>query len=203
MDYVFKWVVAIPYKTNDSKVVVKFLKENIFSRFGTPRAIISDNGSQFCNRTFRALMQKYAITHKLFTPYHPQTSGHIEVSNRQLILENTMNQNRKDWFSKLVDAFWVYRTAFKMILGMSSYRLVFGKTFHLPVEFKHRALWAIKQLNFNLDKAGMFENYKFSNLRSWGTRLTKMWRLRRIGLRFFMISLSWEKLCYRTNSLTL
>jgi len=98
VDYVSKWVEVIPYKTNDNKVVVKFLKENIFSRFGTPRTIISDNGTHFCNRTFEVLMRKYAITHKLSTPYHPQTSGQVEVSNRQvkLILEKTVNQNRKD-----------------------------------------------------------------------------------------------------------
>jgi len=75
VDYISKWVEAIPCKTNDNKVIVKFLKENIFSRFGIPRAIISDNGIHFCNRTFEDLMRKYAITHKLSTPYHPQTSG--------------------------------------------------------------------------------------------------------------------------------
>ena len=106
VDYVSKWVEAIPCKINDNKVVVKFLKENIFSCFGTPRAIISDNSTPFCNRTFEALMRKYAITHKLSTPYHPQTSGQIEFSNMQvkLILEKTVNQNRKDWSTKLVDA---------------------------------------------------------------------------------------------------
>ena len=56
VDYVSKWIEAIPRKTNDNKIVVRFLKENIFSRFGTPRAIISDNDTHFCNKSFEALM---------------------------------------------------------------------------------------------------------------------------------------------------
>ena len=80
VDYVSKWVEAMPTKTNDNKVIVKFLKENIFSRFGTPRAIISDNGSHFCNRVVEALMRKYFINHKLSTPYHPQTNGQVKSS---------------------------------------------------------------------------------------------------------------------------
>ena len=89
VDYVSKWVKAIPCKTSDNKVVIKFLKENIFSCFRTPRAIISDNGTHFYNRPFEVLIRKYVITHKLSTPYHPQTSGQVEVLNRQvkLILE--------------------------------------------------------------------------------------------------------------------
>jgi len=71
VDYVSKWLEATPSKTNDNKVVIKFLKQNIFSRFKTPHAIISDNDTYFCNRSFESLMRKYAITHKLSTPYHP------------------------------------------------------------------------------------------------------------------------------------
>ena len=107
VDYVSKWVKVVPTKTNDNRVVIKFLKENIFSHFGTPRAIINDNGSHFCNRVFETLMQKYSITHKLSTPYHPQTNGQVEVTNRQikLILKKIVGQNRKEWSVKLNDAY--------------------------------------------------------------------------------------------------
>ena len=106
VDYVSKWVEAIPSRTNDAKVVVKFLRENIFARFGMPRAIISDQGTHFNNRSFDALLKRYSIVHRLATPYHPQTSGQVEVSNRQIkqILEKTVSRNRKDWADKLVVA---------------------------------------------------------------------------------------------------
>jgi transposase InsO family protein len=74
------------------------LQDNIFTRFGTPRAIISDGGSHFNNHAFASLLKKYGITHKVGTPYHLQTSGQVEISNREIkgILERTVNTSRKD-----------------------------------------------------------------------------------------------------------
>ncbi|RVW23218.1 Retrovirus-related Pol polyprotein from transposon opus [Vitis vinifera] len=84
VDYVSKWVEAIPYKHNDHRVVLKFLKENILSRFGMPKAIISDGGTHFCNKPFEALLAKYGVKHKVATPYHPQTSGQVELANKEI-----------------------------------------------------------------------------------------------------------------------
>nr|GEU65336.1 reverse transcriptase domain-containing protein [Tanacetum cinerariifolium] len=94
---------ALP--TNDARVVVKFLK-SLFARFGTPRAIISDRGTHFCNNKFAKVMSKYGVTHRLATAYHPQTRVQVEVSNRGLkrILERTIRENRALWSEKLEDA---------------------------------------------------------------------------------------------------
>jgi len=81
MNYVSKWVEAISFRTNEAKIVMKFLRENILARFGMPRAIISDQGTHFNNRSFDALLKRYSIVHRLATPYHPQTSGQVELSN--------------------------------------------------------------------------------------------------------------------------
>ncbi|GJT06172.1 reverse transcriptase domain-containing protein [Tanacetum coccineum] len=93
VDYLSKWVEAKALPTNDARVVVKFLK-SLFARFGTPRAIISDRGTHFCNDQFAKIMSKYGVTHRLATAYHPQTSGQVEVSNRGLkrILEEGLEK---------------------------------------------------------------------------------------------------------------
>ena len=145
---------------------MKFLKENVLSRFGIPGAIIIDGRLHFCNRPFKVLMRKYCITHKVATLYHRQTSGQVELANRKIkqILEKTVNPNHKDWSLGLNDAFWAYRTTYKKILGMSPYRLVYSKACHLPVELEHKSYWAIKMFNFNLDKASSLRKLQLNEL---------------------------------------
>ncbi|RVX04724.1 hypothetical protein CK203_025024 [Vitis vinifera] len=98
VDYVSKWVKAIPCKRNDHRVVLKFLKN---------------------------------------------------------ILMKVVNTSRRDWSVKLHDSLWAYRTAYKTILGMYPYHLVYDKVCHLPVEVQYKAWWAIKTLNINLNRASM------------------------------------------------
>ncbi|XP_070032666.1 uncharacterized protein [Nicotiana tomentosiformis] len=161
VDYVSKWVEAAALSNNEARSVVAFLKKNIFTRFGTPRAIKSDEGSHFCNKAFDTLLGKYGVTHKVTTPYHPQARGQVEVSNREIksILSKTMNANWTDWSKKLDDALWAYRTTDKTPIGMSLYLLVFENVFHLPVELEHKEMWALKKLNLYWDVAANLRHY--------------------------------------------
>nr|GEW59008.1 reverse transcriptase domain-containing protein [Tanacetum cinerariifolium] len=154
VDYLSKWVEEKELPTNDARVIVKFL-QSLFSRFGTPRAIISDRGTHFCNEQFARVMTKYGVTHRLATAYHPQTSGQVEVSNQGLkhILKRTVRENRTSRSDKFDDAIWAFRTAFKTPIGCTPYKLIYGKSCHLPIELEHKAYWALKHVNFDLKTA--------------------------------------------------
>ncbi|XP_016164816.1 uncharacterized protein LOC107607368 [Arachis ipaensis] len=110
VDYVSKWVEAIPTRTVNANVVLSFVRNNIICHFGSPQAIVSDQ-------------------------------------------ERIVKPNRKDWSAKLTDALWAYRTAYKTPIGMSPFRLVYGKACHLPVEVEHRAYWTVKEYNPSLGGA--------------------------------------------------
>ncbi|XP_076920820.1 uncharacterized protein LOC143582055 [Bidens hawaiensis] len=135
IDYVSKWVEAQALATNDARVVLRFLKK-LFTRFGTPRAIISDRGTHFCN----AVMEK------------------------PLALYGTVGVSRKDWSKKLDDALWAFRIAYKTPLGTRPFMLVYGKSCHLPVELEHCAFWALKKVNVDLTEAARKRYFQIHEL---------------------------------------
>nr|GEX47531.1 hypothetical protein [Tanacetum cinerariifolium] len=115
---------------------------------------------------FAKVMLKYGVTHCLATAYHPQTSGLVEVSNRGLKrnLEMIVGENRASWSNKLEDALWAFCTAFKTPIGCTSYNLVYGKACHLPIKLEHKAYWALKHANFDLQTAGDHRKVQLNEL---------------------------------------
>ena len=93
IDYVYKWVDTIPTRTNDAKVVASFLRSHIFTRFGTPRALITDGGTHFYNKLIDNMLRKYGVQHRTALAYHPQTNGQSEELKREIkyILEKKIN----------------------------------------------------------------------------------------------------------------
>lgn len=130
--------------------------------------------------------------HNIATSYHPQTSGQVETSNKQIknILLKTVNEVGKGWKRKLPDALWAYQIAYKTPIGMSPYQIVYGKTCHLPVELEHRAHWGIKKWNMDLQTAGKSRKIQISELEEWRDKAyhnaklykerTKRWHDKRI-----------------------
>ncbi|GJU19293.1 reverse transcriptase domain-containing protein [Tanacetum coccineum] len=153
------WAFRTAYKTPIGCTPYKL----VFKEFNPP---ISDRGTHFCNDQFAKVMQKYGVTHRLSTAYHPQTSGQVEVSNRGLkrILERTIGENCASWSDKLDDALWAFRTAYKTPIGCTPYKLVYGKACHLPIELEHKAYWALKQANFDLSTAGDHRKVQLNEL---------------------------------------
>ncbi|XP_042008952.1 uncharacterized protein LOC121757478 [Salvia splendens] len=101
------------------------------------------------------------------------------------ILEKTVNPTRKDWSCRLEDALRAYRTAFKMPIEMSPYRLVFGKMCHLPVGVEHQAYWAVNEMNMNTEAGAAQRRMQLQELEElrpdaydsamWYNENTKMW----------------------------
>nr|GEV50686.1 reverse transcriptase domain-containing protein [Tanacetum cinerariifolium] len=120
------------------------------NKFETPRAIISDRGTHFCNDQFAKVM----------------LNGKVEVSNHGLkrILERTVGENRASWSDKLDDALWAFWTAFKTPIRCTPYKLVYGKACHLPIELEHKAYWALKHCNYDLLTAGGHRKVQLNEL---------------------------------------
>nr|GFC05640.1 reverse transcriptase domain-containing protein [Tanacetum cinerariifolium] len=174
VDYLSKWVKAKALPTNDAQVVCKFLK-NLFAKFGTPRAIISDHETHFCNDQFAKVMQKLGVTYRLATPYHPQTSGKVEVSNRGLkrILERIVGDNRASWSNKLDDALWAFRTAYKTPIGFNE---LCDQAYENSLIYKEKTKRLhdskIKDRVFNIDVRVLFFN---SQLKIFYGKLKSRW----------------------------
>eukprot|EP00253_Pinus_taeda_P026709 PITA_26709 len=154
-DYVTKWVEAKALFSATENSVITFLYEDIFIRFGVPREIVTDQGSQFTSNLMEKLMEEYKIKHKRSTPYHPQINGQVESTNKVLksIITKTVYLHIRDWAERLPEALWAYRNTWRNTTGHSPYELVYGKEVLLLIEFQFKTFKMAVQLGMDLSEA--------------------------------------------------
>jgi transposase InsO family protein len=166
VDYVSKWVEAIPCRKASMEESIAMIKSVIFPCFSTLRILISDGGTHFTGKNFKKCLSRLGIEHRVTMAYHLQTNGQVKTSNRQLksILNKTIEKGGKDWSKKLDRALWAYRTAIKTPIGMTPYQFVHGKAYRLPVELEHKAYWATKEMNLDLGAGVVKRRIQISKL---------------------------------------
>ena len=136
--YLTKWAETKVVKTNTAANAATFMYENIISRFGCPKIIVSDKDTYFLNEMFQKLIARFKIDHKKTTPYHLQTNGQTERVNGTLvnILCKTVLDLKRDWDVKLTTTLWAYRTTFKVTTHATLFSLVYGWRLHSPSSSK-------------------------------------------------------------------
>ncbi|GJS90545.1 reverse transcriptase domain-containing protein [Tanacetum coccineum] len=161
----------IHYTTTEKEMlVVVYAFEKFWPYLGLSKSIVYTDHSALKylmnKQDAKPRLLRRGVTHRLATTYHPQTSGQVEVSNRGLkrVLERMVGENRASWSDKLDDALWAFRTAFKTPIGCTPYKLVYGKSCHLPIELEHKAYWALKHANFDLKTTGDHRKLQLNEL---------------------------------------
>nr|GFC40341.1 reverse transcriptase domain-containing protein [Tanacetum cinerariifolium] len=106
----------------------------------------------------------------LCTVLYPFTERHAQpyffhVLIRQRGVTRTVGENHASWSEKLDDALGAFKTAYKTPIGCTPYKLVYGKSCHLPIELEHKAYWALKHVNFDLKTAGDHQKLQLNELR--------------------------------------
>ena len=141
-EYLTKWAEAKAVKTDTATHAATFMYENIITRFGVPKILVSDRGTHFLNDLISEMTQRFKINHRKTTPYHPQTNGQTERVNGILvgILRKTVIDSKRDWDVKLNAALWAYRTTYKVTTQATPFSLVYGIEATLPIEFEVESL---------------------------------------------------------------
>jgi len=133
-NYFTKWIEVIPCRQANDTMIIQFLETNILSRFGYPEKIITDNAIAFKSKRMISFCNKYYITLGHSTAYDPQGNGLAESSNKSLIniIKKVLEENKKNWHKKLINAQWADRLTTKRSIRTSPYELVYGMEVVFP-----------------------------------------------------------------------
>ena len=137
IDYLKKWVKARATRHNDAQTTTKFLYEEIFTRYGLPIELVSDQGTHFLNDVIATLLEKFLVIHNVSAPYHPQANRQAKSTNRTLctVITKLITTTKSDWEMLLQSALWAYWVAYKSSTGTTPFNLVYGMNAILPMDF--------------------------------------------------------------------
>jgi hypothetical protein len=135
-DYFTKWIEAIPTRNATHQVVMKFLYENILSRFGCQKRLVTDNAVAFKDDVLVDMCKSMGIKLVHSTSYYPQGNDLVESSNKSLIriIRKLLEENQKNWDSKLKFSLWADRVTNKKSIGTSPFKLVYGTDAIFPIQ---------------------------------------------------------------------
>jgi len=141
-------------KKETKEVVMKFLEEMFFTRFGVPTKITTDNAKDFSSMELKELCFKYGIflSH---SNYYPQGNGLVESNNKNImnIVKNIVGENKKSWDRKIKYALWEDRITTNKSISKTLFELVYGIESHLPINLQIPALQVSQ--HFAIDKEAL------------------------------------------------
>ncbi|XP_030453603.2 uncharacterized protein LOC115675132 [Syzygium oleosum] len=152
IDYFMKWIEANSYANVTAKNVAKFIRRDIIARYGVPKAIITDNGSNLNNKIVDGLLDTFRVRHMNSSPYRLQMNGAVEAANKNIKkILSKIAENYHDWHERLPYALMAYRTSIRTSTGATPFSLVYGMEEVLPVEVEIPSLRVLSQAK--LDEA--------------------------------------------------
>lgn len=136
IDYFTKWVEAIAFPDVDQEVVIDFIQDHIMCRFGIPKTITTDQGSDFTGRKVQEFTQEVGIKLLTSTSYYAQANGQVEAANKVIInlIKRHIWKKPRNWHKTLNQALWACKTAPKEATGTTPFRLTYGHDAILPIE---------------------------------------------------------------------
>ena len=133
-DYFTKWAEAHPLKDAEAPTCMRALYNNFFSRFGLPRQLYTDQGKNFESKLFHEFSQLIGVRKSKTTPFHPQSDGQTERTNRMLLqmLRATCQENPQNWPQRLETVMSAYRMTVHKVTGITPNIAMLGREVMLP-----------------------------------------------------------------------
>ncbi|CAF1384371.1 unnamed protein product [Rotaria sordida] len=135
-DVLSKFVITKAVRDNTAQTAIRFLKEDIISKFGTPRCILTDNGTHFTSTLMNELIKQIGSTHLYSTPYHPQTNGQVERYNSTMDakIASLSNLRKTDWDDQLPFVTFNYNTSIHSSTKQIPFEMMYGRSPVLPFD---------------------------------------------------------------------